>query len=151
MSRRKYGFAAAFGFAGMGFAAGLGGAQAEALETYLWSERPLMIFAADEDDPVVDRQMTMLADHADGLRARDMAILIVGPSSVYATFGRPAPGADAGELRERFEIPDDAFRTVLVGKDGGVKLASSEPVAAEELFDLIDGMPMRRREMREEG
>jgi hypothetical protein len=36
-----------------------------------------------------------------------------------------------------------------IGKDGGVKLRSAEPVAAGDFFALIDTMPMRRREMRE--
>jgi hypothetical protein len=38
-----------------------------------------------------------------------------------------------------------------VGRDGGEKLRSAEPVAPEELFDLVDAMPMRRREMRGKG
>jgi hypothetical protein len=37
---------------------------------------------------------------------------------------------------------------VLVGKDGGEKFRSTEPVLAEKLFDLIVAMPMRRREVR---
>ena len=42
-------------------------------------------------------------------------------------------------------------RILLVGKDGGVKLRSEEPVSIQRIFDLIDSMPMRRREMREKG
>ena len=41
---------------------------------------------------------------------------------------------------------DGAFAAVLVGRDGGEKFRSSEPVPAEKLFGLIDAMPMRRRE-----
>jgi hypothetical protein len=45
-------------------------------------------------------------------------------------------------------VEDGAFAAVLVGRDGGEKLRSAEPVPAEKLFDLIDAMPMRQREMR---
>lgn len=124
-------------------------AAAGALETYRWSERPLLVFSAGADDPAVDRQMTLLADHADGLKDRDMAVLIVGPKRVFASFGRPAPGAEAKALREAYGVQPTEFRAVLLGKDGKVKLAEDEPVAAERLFTLIDGMPMRQREMRE--
>lgn len=41
-----------------------------------------------------------------------------------------------------------AFRVRLVGKDGGVKLDSAKPVTCEELFKLIDAMPMRQAEAR---
>lgn len=151
MGRKRYSFAAAFGLAGMGFASGMGEAQAEGLDTYLWSERPLIVFAPREAHPDVDRQMTLLADHAGGLSDRHMAILIVGPSRIFATFGRPAPAAEPAQLRRRFRVPDGEFRAILIGKDGGVKLTAREPVTAERLFTLIDGMPMRQREMRDAG
>lgn len=141
--------AAAATFAAATLAGGPAAAADNPLETYRWSERPLLVFGAAAGDATVDRQMTLLADHADGLADRDMAILIVGPDSVFATFGRPAPGATARALRRAFRVPDGAFRAILLGKDGGVKLTDDEPVTADRLFALIDGMPMRQREMRE--
>jgi len=39
------------------------------------------------------------------------------------------------------------FQVLLIGKDGGVKLRSSEPVSMKDLFGLIDSMPMRQQEM----
>ncbi|MCS4120976.1 hypothetical protein GGP45_001318 [Salinibacter ruber] len=47
-------------------------------------------------------------------------------------------------------MPDDAFRVVLVGKDGTEKRREAEPVSARSVFDTIDAMPMRQREMREQ-
>lgn len=52
------------------------------------------------------------------------------------------------DILERF-FSNEATRTVLIGKDGGVKDASGE-LNLPELFALIDGMPMRRAEMRED-
>lgn len=40
---------------------------------------------------------------------------------------------------------------VLVGRDGGARLRSDEPLPACDLFARADAMPMRRREMREQG
>nr|WP_295922259.1 DUF4174 domain-containing protein [uncultured Dyadobacter sp.] len=39
------------------------------------------------------------------------------------------------------------FTFILVGRDGGEKLRSSEVVTAEKLFGLIDAMPMRKNEV----
>jgi Domain of unknown function (DUF4174) len=50
--------------------------------------------------------------------------------------------------RSRFRVEDGAFATILVGRDGGEKFRSAEPIPAGKLFDLIDAMPMRQREMR---
>jgi len=38
---------------------------------------------------------------------------------------------------------------VLVGKDGGEKLRRGAAVDIDEIFSVIDAMPMRQREMEE--
>jgi hypothetical protein len=40
---------------------------------------------------------------------------------------------------------------ILVGKDGGVKMRAPLDTAVEAIFERIDRMPMRRREMQEDG
>ncbi|MEM7519319.1 MAG: DUF4174 domain-containing protein [Planctomycetota bacterium] len=40
---------------------------------------------------------------------------------------------------------------MLVGKDGGIKRRWSEPLEPQEVFELIDVMPMRRSEVRRRG
>ena len=46
-------------------------------------------------------------------------------------------------------VGDEWFAVVLVGRHGGTRFRSGEPVPAPHLFTRIDAMPMRRREMRE--
>ena len=41
------------------------------------------------------------------------------------------------------------FSVVLIGKDGGEKLRRTTPLTTEELFALVDAMPMRRADMHE--
>jgi hypothetical protein len=40
-----------------------------------------------------------------------------------------------------------AFKVVLIGLDGGIKLQKNGQLTPEELFGTIDSMPMRRAEM----
>ena len=37
---------------------------------------------------------------------------------------------------------------MLIGLDGGIKLEQIQILSAEKLFAIIDGMPMRKREIR---
>ena len=39
-------------------------------------------------------------------------------------------------------------QAVLIGKDGGEKLAATHLLGPEDLFPLIDPMPMRQEDMR---
>ncbi|WP_163414080.1 DUF4174 domain-containing protein, partial [Escherichia coli] len=40
----------------------------------------------------------------------------------------------APQMRRRLSLPADAFRAVLVGKDGEAKIVSVEPITADRLF-----------------
>ena len=47
---------------------------------------------------------------------------------------------------EKLSISTSEFRLILFGKDGGIKL-NSRKTSLEEIFSLIDTMPMRQEEM----
>jgi Domain of unknown function (DUF4174) len=61
---------------------------------------------------------------------------------------QPIDIASAAKLRQKFNINDNDFRLILVGKDGGAKRQDSEVVQATTIFREIDAMPMRQQEMR---
>ena len=52
-------------------------------------------------------------------------------------------------LRKKFNIPRGEFTVILVGKDGGIKLKRQEHTQLNDIFALIDAMPMRQEEMRQ--
>jgi len=43
-------------------------------------------------------------------------------------------------------VTDGFFALMLVGKDGAVKFRSDKVVVPDEIFGLIDQMPMRQKE-----
>ena len=53
------------------------------------------------------------------------------------------------EMSKQFTVSSLGFQLLLLGKDGGVKLRSSN-VSLEDIFSLIDTMPMIRKEMRDD-
>ena len=117
------------------------------LNRYLWTSRVLIAFAPDADDPALAQQRRVLADAAAGAGERDLVLVEVVGNAVRAIpGGEDSAGSDAAALRRRFAAPADRFKAVLVGKDGGAKLDSAEPIPADRLFATIDAMPMPRRE-----
>ena len=112
------------------------------LEDYRWENRLLLIFAPTADDDRLEEQMTLFGALQDGNDERDLLIVqVLGDDPIEA----------AQSLRERYSVGPDAFGVLLIGKDGGLKNRFDEPVTAGEVFGLIDAMPMRIREMREDG
>ena len=91
---------------------------------------------AEEPETVDTDQVAALAAELEAARAeRDIVVLSELDDRT------PSP------LRQGFQ--PGGFKLVLVGKDGGVKLEQDAVLAPEELFAVIDRMPMRRNEMRD--
>lgn len=132
--RRAVGLAImAFGLTGIAAPA----AEPDPLSRYRWTSRVLVISAPNATDPSAQAQRGIAEAVAQGMGERDLVTV--------EAFGAHA---SAMALRRKLDIPGNAFRAVLVGKDGGAKIVSAEPIPASTLFSTIDAMPMRRDEMR---
>jgi hypothetical protein len=118
------------------------------LDQYRWKNRLLFVFAPTREDPsfgsLHDSLVTRQADVAD----RDLVVFEVlesGPSTVDKKLLDPET---AQILRNKFGVTEGRFSVILVGKDGGIKLDRHDRTSLEEIFALIDSMPMRQEEMR---
>jgi len=120
------------------------------LEDHRWTHRLLFVFAPSRDAASYVEQVKRVAGTQGGFRERDLLLIEVmadGPSRVSTD---TLSAASEQRLRDRFDVPPSAFRVVLVGKDGTEKRRDETPVTAPSIFETIDAMPMRQREMRED-
>lgn len=122
--------------------------QAQDLSLYRWQARPLLLFAPSEQNPLLAEQLQRLETQEAFLTDRDMVVAIVYPAFVRFVHGAPQD-LSAAQLRRQFGVKETAFSVILVGKDGGAKARSQQPVDVAEIYQLIDAMPMRRREMQD--
>jgi hypothetical protein len=132
--------------AGLGTLAAATSAHAQGLDDYRWKNRPLLVFAPIKTDPRLALQRQRLVEVAGALVERDMVVIEVVQNLVYVQ-GRPSFAFDADRLRQSYRVSAVDFATILIGKDGGVKMRSGEPMVTADLFATIDAMPMRRQEM----
>ncbi len=133
------------------------------LKEFRWQNRPLVILAPSDRNDDYAEQQRKLKGAAKALADREMVVIhALGGSDPSGTttgqiefFNTSPPrrqtlrAADVDSLREKYGVDGQHFVVLLIGKDGGVKLQSEEPVTTTELFSLIDSMPMRRREIRD--
>ncbi|MBO6783603.1 MAG: DUF4174 domain-containing protein [Alphaproteobacteria bacterium] len=122
-------------------------AQSEDLSEYLWTNRPLAVFAPSRSDPVAGEQIRILSGTRACMRARDMVVVEVIGSDVMIE-GAPSMALKAATLRQRYGIEDNKTAVLLIGKDGGVKMRRASAIPLQDLFETIDKMPMRMREAR---
>ena len=111
--------------------------------------RLFLIFAASQRDESFARQGRLLEGGGGGFAERDLLRADLLEDGTGSFDGAQVSAWEVAAARERFG--SGRFTALLVGKDGTVKHRFDEPVGPEEIFALIDAMPMRRREMREQG
>jgi hypothetical protein len=118
------------------------------MAAYRWQKRPLLVFARNESSPRLQQQLAAVEATRDRFEERDMVLIVVLAAGPYRAGEGPLSEDDGDRLRKAYGVREDAFAVRLVGKDGGVKRRADDVVPMEELYDLIDSMPMRQQEMR---
>jgi hypothetical protein len=88
-----------------------------------------------------------LASGAQEVIERDLMILEILEHGESRASDRILSERAAEGIRSGFGVRSGRFQVFLIGKDGGVKLRSEQPVPVQDIFGLIDSMPMRRQEM----
>ncbi|KZY32435.1 hypothetical protein A3731_03980 [Roseovarius sp. HI0049] len=107
------------------------------LEDFMWTKRPLVVFADSPADPRYVQQMEYINERLDDLARRDVVVL--------TDTERGAGTSLRQELRPR------GFMLVLIGKDGTIYLRKPLPWSVREISRIIDKLPMRQQEVRERG
>ena len=109
--------------------------------------RIVVVRAVSATEPRLAEQRRLWSEQREALRLRDVVVWEwIGESDVR----RWPDGAPLG-VRERLRLLDSGlepadWRVVLIGRDGEAKAAWTGLVDPSSVFDLIDAMPMGRRE-----
>ena len=120
------------------------------LSQFKWKNRLLLLFAPGRDHPFFYNLQQTIMNRKGEVEDRDLVIFEIfesGPSNVNMN---NLDSQTVRSLRKKFNIREGEFAVILIGKDGGIKLNRREQTEIEDIFGLIDSMPMRREEMRKE-
>jgi len=119
-----------------------------AMSDLRWQARVLLVFSPGADDSRAQAFFDASAQAACELEERDLVIghIVADGRSHVGDVTLAANAAD--DARSKYHIDPADSRVLLIGKDGGRKAGYTAVPALDEVFALIDGMPMRRREAR---
>ena len=117
------------------------------LGDYLWQGRPLLVFAPTENDPRLVETMRRIEASQCDFADREMVLGRIVTDGTSTLDGDIVDTNQAQRLRSAFGIGADSFSVVLIGKDGGEKLRVNDIPDLQVIYAVIDGMPMRGREM----
>ena len=120
------------------------------LESHLWEDRVVMLFAKDEANAMYMQQRDAFANTQDALTERDVIIYDIVRYSHVKQNNAILPHISAQTFFDAFnaQTNNHPFTLLLIGKDGTIKRTEHNMVPPESLFRDIDAMPMRQREIK---
>ncbi|MDP5308005.1 DUF4174 domain-containing protein [Paracoccus sp. 2205BS29-5] len=100
---------------------------------FLWTARPVVVFADTPDDPAFREQMQALRSRPGMLAERDVVVITDADPAAASPWRR--------QLHPR------GFSLVVIDKDGQVKQRKPAPWDVREISRAIDKFPLRRQEI----
>lgn len=124
--------------------------QGQDLKKYEWKNRLLIIESPEQTNTKYIHQLEELKNLKKDLSDRKI-VVIERVANNYKTTDYQSTQSDQ-EWRETESHNQnhkiEEFKVTLIGLDGGVKLEKTEILKKEDLFGIIDAMPMRKYELR---
>lgn len=125
-------------------------AKAQGLEEFRWTARPIILFTPNADDPLFQEQYRLLRESVEALEDRRVQLICVNPDGDGENTGIFLDRSRSEYLYDYYSVQPFQLELVLVGMDGDEKYRAKNVITpVSVLLELIDGMPMRRRELRQ--
>lgn len=122
--------------------------KAQDLQQYQWENRIIVVYSNETELDLVSKQLDLLMEESNKLSERKL-VVIQATKDRYKTIFPENSEWVSSSLKDELKISRKTeFEVFLLGLDGGIKLRQQEIVQTEKLFSLIDGMPMRKAEIR---
>ena len=120
------------------------------MDDFLWENRPILIFVESPDNANYQALTQQIERERAGIKDRGIVILHLISEGQSLLGEQPISEGSAQEVRQRFQPNPEVMTVVLVGKDGTEKARKTGLVDITSFFPIIDAMPMRQREMRQQ-
>ncbi len=112
------------------------------LDSHRWNDRVIIISADEANSKLAESQFNVLKAEKDKLKDRKIVIYkCISNNCIFYN------GEEASKTI-KMDVSIKGFETVLVGLDGGQKFKSKKVENPSVFLNLIDTMPMRRQELK---
>ncbi|WP_051907781.1 DUF4174 domain-containing protein [Flavimarina sp. Hel_I_48] len=119
------------------------------LSKYKWRNRVLLFSASSLKEENFVAQYKNFLDYPKKLDDRNLILFTLVKGRIYDKDLNVVSNYDVAALRKKYGLPGNFNGLALIGKDGATKLKKEFPVEPRTVFESIDQMPMRQKEMRE--
>ncbi len=120
------------------------------IEKNQWKNRVLIILTNDTKNAEYNKQLREFDRELLNFNERKLIVYRVTPAS-YSIGLKPSVKSISSKLYKNYKKTKSGFEVILIGLDGGTKLRKDSLLTKQELYRLIDSMPMRKNEIKNNG
>ena len=116
------------------------------MDKHQWKNRVLLVYTDDINSEDFKNQTLILEEHEKELLERKLIVYRFS-KDIY-NFNFEKKWKTSNSLYKKYVNNLKSFKVLLIGLDGGIKLTQNSVLKSDKLFTIIDGMPMRKRELK---
>lgn len=122
--------------------------KAQDLQQYQWQNRIIVVYSNETELDLISKQLELLTEEPNELSERKLLVIQAHKDRYKKNFPENSEWISS-TLKDELNISTKTeFEVFLIGLDGGIKLRQQEILQTKKLISLIDGMPMRKAEIR---
>lgn len=118
-------------------------AQAEENQERRW----LVLLTQEDEHPQLQEQIGVIEANREGAVERKIGVIQITSEGAKSLFNSAVNSFKLAKTYQNMRSKDTDFEAILIGLDGNVKLQRKRAIPIDELFNLIDSMPMRQQEI----
>ncbi len=115
-----------------------------------WKNRVLILLTKDAENTEYGNQLTEFNGELINFNERKLVVYHVTPAS-YKVGLNTTTKPISSILYKKYKKTKSDFEVILIGLDGGLKLRQDSILTKQKLYKLIDSMPMRKNELKNNG
>ncbi|GGE16347.1 DUF4174 domain-containing protein [Psychroflexus salis] len=111
--------------------------------------RWLVLLSPEDEHPQLQKQIDAIQANQDAAIERKIGVIQITNQETKAIFNSPIKNFNLADSFQNLQTKDSDFELVLIGLDNNTKLKRTKAIDADDLFKLIDRMPMRKAEIQQ--
>lgn len=120
---------------------------AQDLADHRWENRVLLLLSTEISQEDLGQQISEIRSNRKEMEERKLITFLLTPDQSYMGFNFDESLSNR-DIYRKYKVTEGPFEMVLIGLDGGVKKRYTGYEDLAKIFAVIDGMPMRRAELK---